>query len=205
MKKILGLACLILLIDQASKIYVKTHFLLNDKVQVFKWFYINYVENPGMAYGFQWGGFFGKIALSLLRLVLIAFMAYYINKWSKKTKSWLFIIPAGFIFAGAVGNLIDSIFYGVIFDSGTTYQIDRWKPYLEISKLSFKGYAPLFGGCVVDMFHFTFFSYIFNVADAAITIGGAFLVGVYIFRPNIFKEIGLYDLKDKKKPTEKES
>jgi len=204
MKKILGLACLILLIDQASKIYVKTHFLLNDKVEVFKWFHINYVENPGMAYGFQWGGFFGKIGLSLLRLVLIAFMAYYINKWSKKTRSWLFIIPAGFIFAGAVGNLIDSVFYGVIFDTGTTYDaaLRAWKPYYVVSKLNFEGYAPLFGGCVVDMFHFSFFSYVFNVADSAISIGAVFLFGVYIFRDNIFKEIGLCDLKDKEKPTE---
>ncbi|MDR3272437.1 MAG: signal peptidase II [Flavobacteriaceae bacterium] len=198
MKKILGLACLILLIDQASKIYVKTHFLLHGEVRVFSWFYITYVENPGMAYGFQWGGFFGKIGLSLLRLVLIAFMAYYINKWSKKTKSWLFVFPAGFIFAGAIGNLIDSIFYGVMFDAGTTYNaaLSEWFPYFGVSRLDFSGYAPLFGGCVVDMFRFTFFNYIFNIADSAITVGAAFLFGVYIFKPEIFKEIGLNDSND---------
>lgn len=207
MKKVLWITFIILLIDQASKIYIKTHFSLHDEVKVFNWFYFTYVENPGMAYGVQLGGFLGKIGLSLLRFVLIGFMAYYINKWSKKATSWLFIIPAGLIFAGAIGNLIDSIFYGVIFDSGTTYNSvsGEWVEYSGISKLNFKGYAPLFGGCVVDMLRFPlidtflpdwfpiwggkkiqFFNYIFNVADSSITIGAIILAWTYFFRPKVF-------------------
>ncbi|MGM5630718.1 lipoprotein signal peptidase [Apibacter raozihei] len=207
MKKVLGITFLILLIDQISKIYIKTHFHLHEEVKVFDWFYLTYVENPGMAYGVQLGGFLGKIGLSLLRLVLIAFMAFYINKWSKKATSWLFIIPAGLIFAGAIGNLIDSIFYGIIFDTGTTYDsaFQVWDGYSGISKLNFEGYAPLFGGCVVDMFRFPlidsilpewvpiwggdriqFFNYIFNVADSSITVGAIILAFAYFFKPGVF-------------------
>ncbi|MDR1876405.1 MAG: lipoprotein signal peptidase [Flavobacteriaceae bacterium] len=207
MKKVLWITFSILLIDQASKIYIKTHFHLHEEVRVFDWFYLTYVENPGMAYGVQLGGFFGKIGLSVLRLVLIGFMAYYINIWSKKATSWLFVIPAGLIFSGAIGNLIDSIFYGIMFDSGTTYDvaIKNWNGYSGISKLNFEGYAPLFGGCVVDMFRFPlidsylpdwipfwggeriqFFSYIFNVADSSITLGALFLACVYFFKPQSF-------------------
>ncbi len=207
MKKVLWITFIILLIDQASKIYIKTHFPLHGGVKVFDWFYLTYVENPGMAYGFQLGGFTGKIGLSLLRLVLIGFMFYYINKWVKEATSWLFIIPAGLIFAGAIGNLIDSIFYGVMFNSGTTYdQVHKvWDEYPGISQLNFKGYAPLFGGCVVDMFHFPlidtylpdwvpfwggkriqFFNYIFNVADSSITIGAVFSIFVYFLKPKAF-------------------
>ncbi len=207
MKKVLWIAFIILLIDQASKIYIKTHFHLHEEVKVFDWFYLTYVENPGMAYGFQLGGFIGKIGLSLLRLVLIGLMFYYINKWSKETTSWLFIIPAGLIFAGAIGNLLDSMFYGVMFDSGTTYNqlFKSWDGYPGISKLNFQGYAPLFGGCVVDMFRFPlidsilpewvpfwgreriqFFNYIFNVADSSITIGAIFAAFVYFFKPQVF-------------------
>ncbi|MDR2122559.1 MAG: lipoprotein signal peptidase [Flavobacteriaceae bacterium] len=207
MKKVLWITFIILLIDQGSKIYIKSHFHLHEEIKVFDWFYLTYVENPGMAYGVQLGGFFGKIGLSLLRLVLIGLMAYYINKWSQRVNSWYFVIPAGLIFAGAIGNLIDSMFYGILFDSGTTYNhaIGNWEGYSEISKLNFKGYAPLFGGCVVDMFRFPlidsylpdwvpfwggeriqFFNYIFNVADSSITAGAIFLAFIYFFKPKVF-------------------
>ena len=207
MKKVLWITFFILFIDQASKLYVKTHFHLHEEVKGFDWFYLTYVENPGMAYGVQLGGFVGKIGLSLLRLVLIGLMAYYINKWSKKANTWYFIIPAGLIFAGAIGNLIDSTFYGIIFDSGTTYNspVKDWYGYSGISKLNFEGYAPLFGGCVVDMFRFPlidtylpqwipiwggeriqFFNYIFNIADSSITIGAICLIIIYFFKPGIF-------------------
>lgn len=188
MKKVLVIAFIVLLIDQITKIYVKTHFFLHEEVNVLGWFNITYVENPGMAYGVQWGGFLGKIGLSVLRLGLIAIIAYYINKWSKQSKTWYFILPAGLIFAGAIGNLIDSIFYGIIFDSGTTYNhaLKIWDGYSGISQLNFHGYAPVFGGCVVDMFHFSFFPYIFNVADSAITIGAIILGYVYLFKQKHF-------------------
>ncbi|TWP29106.1 lipoprotein signal peptidase [Apibacter muscae] len=206
MKKVLWITFIILFIDQASKIYIKTHFHLGEQLPIIgSWCNLTYVENPGMAYGVQLGGFLGKIGLSILRLVLISFMAYYISKWVKKANSWYFIIPAGLIFAGAIGNLIDSIFYGVMFDTGTTYNAlsKSWSEYHGISKLDFKGYAPLFGGCVVDMFHFPiidthlpswvpiwggnriqFFNYIFNVADSSITIGAILLALIYFFKPN---------------------
>lgn len=206
MKKILAITFLVLLIDQASKIYIKTHFNLDDSVSVFPGFKLTFVENPGMAYGLHFGGVIGKYFLVILRLFLIGGMVYMFKKWLREGASNYLLIPMAIIFAGAIGNIIDGMFYGLIFDSGTVYDpsIDRWIGYGGVSKLVpfGEGYSTFMKGCVVDMLHFPlvdwnvpenvpliggkhieFFKYIFNVADSAITVGAALLL---IFRKKAF-------------------
>jgi signal peptidase II len=206
MKKILFVTLLILLIDQASKIYVKTHFNLGDSVSILPGFKLTFVENPGMAYGLHFGGIIGKYFLVIIRVILIGGMIYLFKKWLQKGESNYLLIPMSMIFAGAIGNLIDGMFYGLIFDYGTVYEssIDRWIDYNGIAKITAfgHGYSTFMKGCVVDMFHFPlvdwnvpeswpliggkhieFFKYIFNVADSAITVGAALLL---IFRKKAF-------------------
>ncbi|AZA55955.1 lipoprotein signal peptidase [Chryseobacterium shandongense] len=206
MKKIVFVTLLILLIDQASKIYVKTHFNLDDSISVLPGFKLTFVENPGMAYGLHFGGVIGKYFLVIVRIFLIGGMIYLFKKWLQRGESNYLLIPMAMIFAGAIGNLIDGMFYGLIFDSGTVYDqsIDRWIGYGGISKIVpfGEGYSTFMRGCVVDMLHFPlvdwnvpeswpliggkhieFFKYIFNVADSAITIGAALLL---IFRKKAF-------------------
>lgn len=206
MKKILAITFLVLLIDQASKIYIKTHFNLDDSVTVLPGFKLTFVENPGMAYGLHFGGVIGKYFLVILRIFLIGGMVYMFKKWLQQGASNYLIIPMAIIFAGAIGNLIDGMFYGLIFDSGTVYDpsIDRWIGYGGISKIASagQGYSTFMRGCVVDMLHFPivdwnvpqnypiiggkhieFFKYIFNVADSAITVGAVLLL---VFRKKAF-------------------
>lgn len=205
LKKITVIVFLVVLIDQISKYYIKTHFHLGESLTVFPdWFHLVFVENPGMAYGMQWGGLAGKIGLAVLRWILIAWGFYFLMTGGKKYKSNYFLIPVGLIIAGALGNVIDSTFYGLIFDSGTTWDADTqdWIGYYGVSQLDSSGYAPIFQGCVVDMLHFplfeyhipeiipvlggksgVFFSPVFNIADSAISVGGAILL---LFRNKAF-------------------
>ncbi|MDX6745714.1 lipoprotein signal peptidase [Polaribacter sp. PL03] len=194
-KKKLAILTIIIaiLLDQIIKIYVKTHYALGDGVDVFSWFQIHFTENNGMAMGFEFGGKAGKLFLTLFRLVAVSAIIYWLAQNIKKKVHNAVIIAISLIFSGAVGNIIDSVFYGVIFDNSNH----------KIATLfAEKPYGTLFHGKVVDMFYFplwqgtlpewipfmggeffTFFQYIFNPADAFISVGVALL---FIFSKQAF-------------------
>lgn len=170
-----------IILDQIIKIYVKTNFILGEEVVVFDWFRIHFTENNGMAMGFEFGGKNGKLFLTLFRLVAVVGIIYWLITTIKQKVHNAVIIGIALIFSGAVGNIIDSVFYGVIFDDST---------HKVATLFADKPYGELFYGRVVDMFYFpiwqgtlpswfpfiggepyTFFQYIFNPADSYITIG----------------------------------
>ncbi|AZJ33339.1 lipoprotein signal peptidase [Tenacibaculum sp. Mcav3-52] len=174
---------LAILIDQISKIYIKTHFQLGEEVVVFNdWFRIHFTENNGMAWGFEFGGKTGKLFLTLFRVVAVTGIVYWLWQTIKRKAHTAVIVAIALILAGAVGNIIDSVFYGVIFDSS----------YHNVATLfSDNPYGELFHGKVVDMLYFpiyegenfTFFNAIFNGADSWITIGVALL---FLFNKQAF-------------------
>lgn len=170
-KKTVLLIFLVLFIDQASKIYIKLHFAIGDQVEVFSWFKIFFIENNGMAFGIE---VIGKLFLTLFRIVAVGALAYYIHVLVKKQVRPAYILTIGLVLAGAAGNILDSVFYGVLF-SASNYPggVAEFLP-------AGGGYADLFYGKVVDMLYFPliknsagetlFFSPIFNVADSAISV-----------------------------------
>ncbi len=190
MKKALVIIFVVLLIDQISKIYIKTHFFLGEHINVMglDWFQIRFVQNNGMAWGTEFGGRTGKLLLTMFRLIAVTGIGYWLYISIKAKKYKILIIAISLIFAGALGNIIDSIFYGLLFND----------PYHdEVASLFAKDhYDTLFHGKVVDMFYFpfiengtfpswipfiggktfTFFNAIFNVADSAISIGVFLLI-----------------------------
>lgn len=184
----------ILLIDQFIKIWVKTHMELHESIRVTNWFYIAFIENNGMAYGMQIGS---KLLLSLFRVVAIGALGYYIWLQSKKNNvRWGYIVCLSMILAGAAGNLIDCMFYGLCFDASTVGHVSQ---YVGLGN----GYESFLMGRVVDMFYFPlivttypdwfpvcggedfiFFSPVFNFADSSISVG---VVALLLF---FRKEIG---------------
>ena len=204
----------ILVIDQVIKIFVKTHMMIGESIPVFgSWFQILFIENEGMAFGMHFGGSWGKILLSVFRLVASVGIAWGIVYLIKKNSRKFLLVSMSLIFAGAVGNIIDSCFYGLIF-SESTYQVATMFP-------EEGGYAPFLFGKVVDMFyfpiidttlpdwvpiwggqHFTFFNAIFNFADAAITIGIFMLVIDQIFSSKKDKKSNKENEKTTAEPTE---
>lgn len=188
---------LILLVDQVFKIYIKTNFYLTQSIQVFglDWFQIYFVENQGAAWGVELPGEYGKITLSIFRLIIAPVIGYWLYKSVRDKAPKLLIIAISLVFSGAMGNIIDSLFYGPLFSESTPSQIATFMPE--------KGYArPLFGK-VVDMLYFpfiknatwpawipfvggktfTFFNAIFNIADMAISTGVGILL---VFNKRVF-------------------
>lgn len=179
----------ILLIDQIIKIEVKTNMTLGEAKRVTDWFYIEFIENNGMAYGMK---FINKLVLSLFRLFAIGFIGYYLAKIIKKDVAPLgYIVLIAMVLAGAAGNLIDCLFYGLVFDASTPFTVSQFVPFGE-------GYSTFLHGKVVDMFYFpiiqttwpewvpyfggseyVFFSPVFNFADACISVGVVALLLFY--------------------------
>ncbi|MGV6828389.1 MAG: lipoprotein signal peptidase [Flavobacteriales bacterium] len=187
LKKATFLIILILVIDQISKIYIKTHFQLGESVRVFDWFQILFIENEGMAWGAKIPGQYGKLFLTLFRLIAIAGIGYWLWDSVRKKGSKILIIAIALIFSGAFGNIIDSVFYGIIFNDSHG-QVATLFPQEG-------GYGTLLHGKVVDMLSFplwkgylpdwlpfwggdlfTFFDPIFNIADTAISTGVGLLI-----------------------------
>ncbi len=185
MKRPLFIIGLILLIDQVVKIWIKTHMFLGQEFHILDhWFILHFTENNGMAFGMEFGGDYGKFFLSAFRLVFVCGLIWYLNKMVKEKSDKLYITCLSLIIAGAIGNLIDSTFYGLIFSS-SDFQIAQLFP-------PEGGYAGWLHGKVVDMLYFPlvrghfpqrfpiwggedfeFFRPVFNIADSSISIGVA--------------------------------
>jgi len=178
----------VLLIDQIIKIWVKTSMTLHESIHVTDWFYITFIENNGMAFGMQLGS---KIVLSLFRVVAISALGYYIWLEVKRKAKTGYLVCLSLVLAGAAGNLIDCMFYGLVFNASSPYYLSYFVPFGT-------GYAPFLMGKVVDMFyfplietewplwmpfvggeHFVFFSPVFNFADACISVSVVWLLLFY--------------------------
>ncbi|MEL6918569.1 MAG: lipoprotein signal peptidase [Bacteroidota bacterium] len=192
LKKSLLLIVVILLIDQVSKIYVKTHFVLGEPLEVFSWFKILFIENEGAAWGTKLSDILpisdsaGKLVLTIFRLFAILGIGYWLYDTIKKSAPSTLIIAVSLIFAGALGNILDSVFYGILFNDSQN----------QVATLfSDEPYGSLFYGKVVDMLYFPlvdttwpewvpylggdnfrFFEPVFNIADTAISTGVGILL-----------------------------
>ena len=182
MKKIFFTAFILILIDQSLKFWVKTNMFLGQEFPVYDWFIIHFTENNGMAFGMEFGGYTGKKILTIFRIVVVGIGIKYIFNLTKVGFSNGASIALGFIIGGAIGNIIDSSFYGIIFNESYN-NVASFMP-------DGGGYSSLLHGKVVDMFyfplinshfpnwlpiwggeHFIFFRPVFNIADAGISIG----------------------------------
>lgn len=191
-RHIVLIVVLILLVDQVLKFWIKTNMTIAEQFPIASdWFYIHFIENEGMAYGLKFGGEFGKIALTLFRLVAVVLGFFYMNKLVKEKYHKGLLICGALILAGAAGNLIDSMFYGLIFSASTRYEVAQFMP-------AGGGYGTFLHGNVVDMLyfplfdgylpswvpiwggeHFIFFRPVFNIADAAISVG---VIAILLFQ-----------------------
>ena len=194
LKKSILLITIILLIDQISKIYIKTHFMLQEHVEVLPWFQIYFIENDGMAWGTKISDFVtfisersAKIFLTVFRIIAIFGIGYWLYDATRHKASKILILSIALIFAGALGNIIDSVFYGVLFEDSFN-QVATFLPEAG-------GYDALLHGKVVDMLYFplfevdlpewfpisggkrfNFFEPVFNIADMAISTGFIMLI-----------------------------
>ena len=178
----------VLLIDQMIKIWVKTSMTLHESIHVTDWFYITFIENNGMAFGMQLGS---KIVLSLFRVIAISALGYYIWLEVKRKAKTGYLVCLSLVLAGAAGNLIDCMFYGLMFNASSPYYLSYFVPFGT-------GYAPFLMGKVVDMFyfplietewptwmpfvggdHFVFFSPVFNFADSCISVSVVWILLFY--------------------------
>jgi signal peptidase II len=180
--KPLLLIFLVLLADQVLKIWIKTNMFLGQEFKIFgDWFIIHFTENNGMAFGLEFGGEFGKLALSLFRIIAVAGIGYGLHYMIQRKYHRGLILNVALIFAGAFGNIIDSVFYGVFFKYETLFHgrvVDML--YFPILKGNFPTWLPIWGGE-----NFEFFRPVFNIADTAISVG---VIAILIFQKTYFKE-----------------
>ncbi len=180
--KPLLLIFIVLLVDQVSKTWIKTNMYLGQEYKVLgDWFIIHFTENNGMAFGLEFGGEFGKLALSLFRIIAVGGIGYGLHYLIKNKNHRGLILNVALIFAGALGNIIDSVFYGVIYGYETLFHgrvVDML--YFPILKGTFPTWFPVWGGEP-----FEFFRPVFNLADAAISVG---VITILIFQKTYFKE-----------------
>jgi signal peptidase II len=197
-KKALLLIILILIADQILKFWVKTHMVIGQELHMFgNWGLLHFIENNGMAFGMEMGGHTGKIMLSIFRIVAIAGISWFLLSLIRKESNIYLILSVSAILAGAIGNLIDSAFYGMIFSEGYSQPAVLFPPE--------GGYSSFLLGRVVDMFYFpiinthwpdwspfrageslVFFRPIFNIADSAITCG---VFTIVIFQKKMFRDL----------------
>ena len=192
----------LIIIDQVIKFWVKTHMSVGQTIPLLgQWFNLHFGENEGMAFGLSFGKQVGKFLLSLVRIVLVVLLGWYFANRVKRDKmDWVVLSVFCLVLAGALGNIIDSMFYGIFFTESDYFQIAKWSPG--------QGYAPFFFGKVVDMFYLKlfpipekfplwggsyFFPAIFNFADSCITVGIALAI---IFNKRIFSDLEDNQIKD---------
>ena len=201
LRKSVLIIVVLLLIDQVSKFYIKTHFVLGESVDIFDWFKILFIENSGAAWGAKLSDFLpisestGKLVLTVFRLFAVAGIGYWLYDTIRKKSSNTLIVAVSLIFAGALGNIIDSVFYGMVFNDS----------YQQVATLfSEEPYGDLFYGKVVDMLYFPiidstwpawipyfggsdfrFFEPVFNIADMAISTGVGILI---VFNKSAFRK-----------------
>lgn len=187
----------IIIVDQALKIWVKTSYPIGDtNVSGLPWFRLHFIENSGMAWGWKFGNETGKMVLTLFRLAAVIFGTWYLGKIVRQKYNRGFIICAALIYAGALGNLIDSMFYGMIFDQGFHYDpvVGKYVSYDGVANMfAGEGYSSFLHGSVVDMLYFPlfkindfeFFSAIFNISDASISTG---VIALLLFQKRFFKK-----------------
>ena len=192
-----AMVVILLIIDQIIKLYIKTHFCLGESVRVTDWFYIEFVENNGMAWGMS---FIGRFWLSLLRLVAICVLFLYLRRIIQRgIHRKLYIYLVALVLTGAIGNMLDSIFYGLIFTASSTEYVSYMVPFGT-------GYAGVLMGKVVDMFRFPFFTYtwpdwvpffggqhgtffdpVFNFADSCVSVG---VISLLLFCRKELEQLG---------------
>ncbi|SDF08014.1 lipoprotein signal peptidase [Chitinophaga filiformis] len=207
-RHVIWIVVLVLVVDQALKFWIKTHMNFSQEFIIFpNWFRIHFTENPGMAYGLELGGEWGKVLLTLFRLAAVVIGFKYMKTLVKQQHHTGLLICGALILAGAAGNLIDSMFYGLIFSETNFYDVATFLP-------KGGGYASFLHGKVVDMLYFpvyrgylptwipfkggdyfVFFNPIFNIADAAISVG---VITILVFQKRFFHK------HNEKQSTEKE-
>jgi signal peptidase II len=193
LKKSILLIAIVLILDQVLKVWIKTNMMIGQEIHFFDWFIIHFTENKGMAFGMEFGGSFGKYLLSVFRLVAIVAIAIYLKNIATTDVKKGVVLSISLVLAGAIGNMIDSAFYGLIFSES----------YGQLATVFEGGYAGFLQGKVVDMFyfplinghfpqwlpliggnHFIFFRPVFNIADASISVG---VINMLIFHRSFFK------------------